>query len=50
MLVRVVVVRMAEGNWLGALPTQADKVVPYFGGLFTDEPLPQDGVISLPQR
>ena len=36
-------------GWVLCL-TQADKVVPYFGGLFMDEPLPQDGVISLPQR
>ena len=30
--------------------TQADKVVPYFGGLFPDEPLPKNGFIDLPDR
>ena len=25
----------------------ADKIVPYFGNLFTDEPLPIDGYIDL---
>lgn len=29
---------------------QADKIVPYFGDLFTDEPLPADGYIDLPAR
>lgn len=28
----------------------ADKVVPYFGGLFPDEPLPEGGFIDLPDR
>jgi len=28
----------------------ADEVVPYFGGLFPDEPLPKDGFIDLPDR
>lgn len=28
----------------------ADKVVPYFGDLFFDEPLPKDGYIQLPNR
>jgi len=28
----------------------ADKIVPYFGGLFPDEPLPKDGFIDLPDR
>lgn len=31
-------------------PIQADKVVPYFGGLFSDEPLPANGYIDLPNR
>ena len=26
---------------------KADKIVPYFGDLFLDEPLPKDGYISL---
>ena len=26
---------------------KADKIVPYFGELFTDEPLPKDGYIDL---
>ncbi len=29
---------------------QADKIVPYFGDLFTDEPLPGNGFIDLPNR
>ena len=29
---------------------QADKLVPYFGGLFPDEPLPSNGFIELPER
>jgi len=28
----------------------ADKIVPYFGSLFLDEPLPKDGFIDLPDR
>ncbi|RUS92199.1 hypothetical protein EGW08_000052 [Elysia chlorotica] len=28
----------------------ADKIVPYFGGLFPDEPLPRNGFIDLPDR
>jgi L-rhamnonate dehydratase len=28
----------------------ADSIVPYFGGLFPDEPLPKDGFIDLPDR
>ena len=28
----------------------ADKITPYFGGLFPDEPLPKDGWIDLPDR
>ncbi|KAH3869139.1 L-rhamnonate dehydratase-like [Dreissena polymorpha] len=32
------------------LSPKADKIVPYFGGLFTDEPLPADGFIDLPNR
>ncbi|KAH9500359.1 hypothetical protein Btru_071591 [Bulinus truncatus] len=27
---------------------KADQIVPYFGGLFPDEPLPKDGFIDLP--
>ncbi|XP_045214572.2 L-rhamnonate dehydratase-like [Mercenaria mercenaria] len=29
---------------------KGDKIVPYFGGLFPDEPLPADGFIDLPDR
>lgn len=29
---------------------KADQIVPYFGGLFPDEPLPKDGFIDLPDR
>lgn len=29
---------------------QSDRIVPYFGGLFPDEPLPENGVIQLPNR
>jgi len=32
------------------LSPKADKIVPYFGGLFPDEPLPKDGWIDLPDR
>ena len=32
------------------LSPKADKIVPYFGGLFSDEPLPKDGFIDLPDR
>ena len=32
------------------LSPKADKIVPYFGGLFPDEPLPKDGYIDLPDR
>lgn len=28
----------------------ADQIVPYFGGLFPDEPLPKDGFIDLPEK
>lgn len=28
----------------------ADELAPYFGGLFSDEPLPKDGFIDLPDR
>mmetsp|Transcript_34416 Transcript_34416/g.110536 ORF Transcript_34416/g.110536 Transcript_34416/m.110536 type:complete len:208 (-) Transcript_34416:61-684(-) len=28
----------------------SDEVVPYFGSLFSDEPLPKDGFIDLPDR
>jgi L-rhamnonate dehydratase len=29
---------------------QADKIVPLFGNLFTNEPLPKDGYLDLPER
>ena len=29
---------------------KGNKIVPYFGTLFFDEPLPQDGFIDLPKR
>uniref|UniRef100_A0A0B7BEW8 Mandelate racemase/muconate lactonizing enzyme C-terminal domain-containing protein n=1 Tax=Arion vulgaris TaxID=1028688 RepID=A0A0B7BEW8_9EUPU len=29
---------------------KSDSIVPYFGGLFPDEPLPKDGFIDLPDR
>jgi L-rhamnonate dehydratase len=29
---------------------QADKIVPLFGNLFTNEPVPQDGYLDLPDR
>ncbi|XP_003382696.1 PREDICTED: uncharacterized protein LOC100635379 [Amphimedon queenslandica] len=32
------------------LSCNSDKIVPYFGGLFPDEPLPENGVIQLPDR
>ncbi|PVD39567.1 hypothetical protein C0Q70_02202 [Pomacea canaliculata] len=32
------------------LSPNADKITPYFGGLFPDEPLPKDGFIDLPDR
>ena len=32
------------------LSPDADKISPYFGGLFPDEPLPADGFIDLPDR
>lgn len=32
------------------LSPKADKIVPYFGGLFSDEPLPENGFIDLPDR
>ena len=32
------------------LSPKADKIVPYFGGLFPDEPLPANGFIDLPNR
>lgn len=32
------------------LSPQADRIMPYFGGLFPDEPLPKDGFIDLPDR
>jgi L-rhamnonate dehydratase len=32
------------------LSPNADKVVPYFGGLFSDEPLPANGYIDLPDK
>ena len=32
------------------LSPEADKIVPLFGNLFTNEPLPKDGYIDLPDR
>eukprot|EP00049_Salpingoeca_infusionum_P018980 m.359599 g.359599 ORF g.359599 m.359599 type:complete len:438 (-) comp18646_c0_seq1:3035-4348(-) len=32
------------------LSPKSDSIVPYFGGLFPDEPLPKDGFIDLPDR
>jgi len=32
------------------LSPKSDKIVPYFGGVFIDEPLPKDGFIDLPDR
>mmetsp|Transcript_15576 Transcript_15576/g.23053 ORF Transcript_15576/g.23053 Transcript_15576/m.23053 type:complete len:207 (+) Transcript_15576:711-1331(+) len=32
------------------LSPQADRITPYFGGLFLDEPLPKDGFIDLPDK
>ena len=32
------------------LSPNSDKIVPYFGGLFPDEPLPKNGFIDLPDR
>ena len=32
------------------LSPQADQIVPYFGNIFTNEPLPKDGYIDLPDR
>lgn len=32
------------------LSPNADKIVPYFGGLFPDEPLPANGFIDLPEK
>ena len=32
------------------LAPDADAIVPYFGGLFPDEPLPKDGFIDLPDK
>ena len=32
------------------LSPKSDKIVPLFGGLFPDEPLPKDGFIDLPDR
>lgn len=32
------------------LSPKADKIVPYFGGLFVDEPLPANGFIDLPDK
>ncbi len=29
---------------------RADKIVPYFGSLFTDEPLPKDGNLDIPDK
>jgi len=32
------------------LSPKSDKIIPYFGSVFTDEPLPKDGFIDLPDR
>lgn len=32
------------------LSPNADVIIPYFGGIFKDEPLPQQGFVDLPQR
>ena len=32
------------------LSPEADKIVPLFGAIFTDEPLPKDGYIDLPDK
>lgn len=32
------------------LSPKSDKILPYFGALFDDEPLPKDGFIDLPDR
>eukprot|EP01050_Picozoa_sp_SAG11_P005622 SAG11_NODE_404_length_9736_cov_20.243022_4_plen_149_part_00 len=32
------------------LSPSADQIVPYFGGLFPDEPLPANGFIDLPDK
>ncbi|EGD79958.1 L-rhamnonate dehydratase [Salpingoeca rosetta] len=32
------------------LSPKSDRIVPYFGGLFPDEPLPKDGFIDLPDK
>ena len=32
------------------LTPKSDGILPYFGGLFPDEPLPKDGYIDLPDR
>ena len=32
-----------------SFPLKADEIVPYFGGLFPDEPLPQNGCV-LPSK
>lgn len=39
--------RMAE--FINLSP-KSDKIVPYFGHLFSDEPLPKNGFIDLPDR
>jgi L-rhamnonate dehydratase len=32
------------------LSPKSDKIIPYFGNVFLDEPLPKDGFIDLPDR
>ena len=32
------------------LSPKSDKIIPYFGNVFLDEPLPQNGFIDLPDR
>lgn len=39
----------SRGQFL-ILSPGGDKIVPLFGNVFTDEPLPKDGYVSLPDR
>ena len=36
-------------EFINLSPT-ADAIAPYFGGLFTDEPLPKDGFIDISEK
>ena len=40
---------MRQAEYINLSP-DADEIVPYFGGLFPDEPLPSGGFIDLPDR